>query len=124
MTTMLERHDDVVRRLAEACRSGDVAALQGALNADAVAVCDGGGVVPVPPVPIRGAQDVARLVAVLLGGQPDAELTVEAVNGRAGLVLRGAGRAVAVAGVGTAGGKVTEVWIVLTPAKLGRWHRR
>ena len=74
--------------------------------------------------PIHGARDVAQLVAVLLCGQPDAELTIEAVNGRTGLALRRTGRAVAVVGVGTAGRKVTAVWIVLNPAKLGGWHRR
>jgi hypothetical protein len=54
MTTVLDRHDDVVRRFAEACRTG---------------------------------------------------------------------RAVAVAGIGTANGKVSMLWIVLNPAKLGGWHR-
>src|SRR5215469_2829596 len=121
---MLDRHDDAVRRFAEACRLGNIAALRAALHADAIVVCDGGGLVPAALGPIHGAQDVAQLVAVLLGGQPDAELTIEAVNGRTGLALRRAGRAVAVAGVGTVGQKVTAVWIVLNPAKLSGWHRR
>ena len=124
MTAMVDRHDDVVRRFAEACQSGDIAALRDALDADATAVCDSGGVVPAPPEPIHGAQEVARLVAVLLVGQPNAELTIEAVNGRTGLALRRTGRAVAVVSVGTAESKVTAVWIVLNPAKLSGWHRR
>ena len=124
MTAMLDRHDDAVRRFAEACRLGDITALRAALHADATVVCDGGGLVPAALGPVHGAQDVAQLVAVLLGGQPDAELTIEAVNGRTGLALRRTGRAVAVVGVGTAGQKVTAVWIVLNPAKLGGWHRR
>jgi RNA polymerase sigma-70 factor (ECF subfamily) len=124
MAAMLNWHDTVVRRFAEACRVGDIAALRDALDADATAVCDGGGVVPAALGPVHGAQDVARLAAVLLCGQPDAELTIETVNGRTGLALRRAGRAVAVAGVGTAGSKVTAVWIVLNPAKLRGWHRR
>lgn len=121
---MLDRHDDVVRRFAEACRLEDIAALRAALHAEATVVCDGGGLVPAPLGQVHGAEDVARLVAVLLCGQPGAELSVEAVNGRTGLALRRAGRAVAVAGVGTDGRKVTAVWIVLNPAKLGGWHRR
>jgi hypothetical protein len=123
MTAMLDRHDNVVRRFAEACRLGDIAALRDALDADATAVCDGGGVVPAPPCPVHGAQHVVELVAVLLCGQPDAELTIEAVNGRTGLALRRAGRAVAVVGIGAAASKITTVWIVLNPAKLGGWHR-
>jgi RNA polymerase sigma-70 factor (ECF subfamily) len=123
MTAMLDRHDDAVRRFAEACQSGDIAALREALDAHATAVCDSGGVVPDPLGPMHGAQEVAQLVAGLLCGQPDAELTIEAVNGCTGLALRRTGRAVAVVGVGTAASKVAELWIVLNPAKLGGWHR-
>jgi hypothetical protein len=61
---------------------------------------------------------------VLLCGQPDAELTIEAVNGRAGLALRRAGRAVVVVGVTAVDSKIAILWIVLNPAKLHRWDRR
>jgi hypothetical protein len=120
---MPDRHDEVVRRFAEACQAGDVAALGSVLDSDAIAVCDGGGLVPAALGPVHGAEDVAQLVEVLLCGQPDAELTVEAVNGRAGLALRRAGRAVAVVGVTVADTEVTVLWIVVNPAKLGSWHR-
>jgi hypothetical protein len=76
------------------------------------------------PGSIRGAENVARLLAVLLGGQPHTDLTTESVNGRAGLVLRRAGRATAVIGVRVAGAGVADLWIVLNPAKLHGWHRR
>ena len=55
MTTTLDRHDNVVRRFAEACRSGDIAAVRAILDADAIAVCDGGGLVPAAPGLIHGA---------------------------------------------------------------------
>jgi hypothetical protein len=74
--------------------------------------------------PVHGAEDVARLAAALLCGQPDAELTIEAVNGRTGLALRRAGQPAAVVAIGTAGSKAADLWIVLNPAKLGGWHRR
>ena len=121
---MLDRHDDGVLRFAAACQLGEMAALLAALDADAIAVCDGGGLVAAPMSYVHGAQDVARLAGALLCGQPDAELTIEAVNGRAGLALRRAGRAVAVVGVQTADSKVTVLWIVLNPAKMRGWHRR
>jgi RNA polymerase sigma-70 factor (ECF subfamily) len=60
----------------------------------------------------------------LLGRQPGADLSVEAVNGSAGLALRRAGRAVAVVGVTVIDAKVAILWFVLNPAKLRRWHRR
>jgi RNA polymerase sigma-70 factor (ECF subfamily) len=124
MTTMLDRDDDVVRRFAQACRTGDTAELRRALDPDVVAACDGGGRMPAASGPVYGADDVAELVAALLSPtQPDVELTFEAVNGQAGLALRRAGRAVAVVAVGTARGKVSLLFIVLNPAKLGGWHR-
>jgi RNA polymerase sigma-70 factor (ECF subfamily) len=121
---MPDLHDDVVRRLVEACRRGDLDAFRAALAPDAVAVCDGGGVVPAALGPVRGADDVADLATALLCGQPGAELTVEAVNGRAGLALRRAGQAIAVVAVTVDRTEAAALWIVLNPTKLGGWHRR
>jgi len=115
---MLDRHDQVIRRLAEACRRGDGTALAAVLDVDATATCDAGGTAPA-----HGAGEVARLVMTSLCGQAGSELTVESVNGRAGLALRRASRAVAVVAVQTAGAKVTALWIVLDPARLSGWHR-
>ncbi len=120
---MVDRHDDVVRCIAEACREEDVAALRAVLAADAVAVCDGGGLVPAALGPVNGADDVALLLTVLLCGRPSTELTIEAVNGRAGLALRRAGRAVAVVAVNVVETEIASVWVVLNPAKLHGWHR-
>jgi RNA polymerase sigma-70 factor (ECF subfamily) len=119
---MPDRHDDVVRRLAQACRRGDIVTLRAALHADAVAVCDSGGLVPAPTGPVHGAEDVAQLVAVLLCGQPDTQLTIEAVNGSIGLALRRAGQAIAVVAVLEADARAAVLWIMLNPAKLHRWH--
>jgi hypothetical protein len=122
--SMPDQHDGVVSRLVEACQLGDLAALQAALAPGAVAVCDGGGVMPAAIGPVHGAADVAYLATALLCGQPDTELTVESVNGRAGLALRRAGRAIAVVAVTVTGAKADGLWIVLNPAKLRGWHRR
>jgi RNA polymerase sigma-70 factor (ECF subfamily) len=117
------RHDRVVRGFADACRRGDAAALTAVLAADVVATCDSGGAVPGPAGSARGAAEVAHLVVATLCGRSGVEVTVESVNGRAGLALRRASRAVAVVGAETAGSEVTALWIVLNPAKLGGWHR-
>jgi len=113
-------HDDVVRRLAAACRTGGVTAIDAVLDPDAVAVCDGGGRVSAPTRPVHGAAQVARLLHALL---PATELTVESVNGRAALVGRRAGAAVAVIAVGCHEDRAMTLWIVLNPAKLRGWHR-
>lgn len=119
---MSHRLEDVVRGFVDAGLRGDVAAVRAALDADAVAVCDSGGIVPAAMGTVHGAEDVADLVAILLGG-PDTESTVESVNGRAGLAVRRGRRAVAVIGVEEAHARVTHLWIVLNPAKLRDWHR-
>jgi RNA polymerase sigma-70 factor (ECF subfamily) len=120
---MLERHARVVRRFAAAWGSGDTAALEAVLAADAVVVNDDGGKLRSTTHAIHGARDVARFVASLLSGLSGAELSVEPVNGRAGLVLRQSGRAVAVVSLSVAKAEATAVWIVLNPDKLQTWHR-
>lgn len=113
-------HDEVVHRLAAACRTGDVIAIGAALDPDAVAVCDSGGRVPAPIRPVHGAAEVARLLVALL---PGTDLTIESVNGRAGLVTRRAGTAVAVIAVGGGEERAATLRVVLNPAKLRGWHR-
>jgi hypothetical protein len=115
---MPSAHDDVVRRLAAACRTGDVIAIEAVLDPAAVAVCDSGGRVPAPIRPLQGAAEVAWLLHALL---PGTALTVESVNGSAGLVIRRTGRAVAVIAVSCDEDRATALWVVLNPAKLGGW---
>ena len=120
---MVVRHDHVARRFAAACEMGDTEALRAVLAADAMVVSDGGGKLRAAVTPTYGADAVARFVTALLTGRPCTDVALEAVNGRAGLVLRRSGRAVAVIGASVAGAKITAVWIVLNPDKLRRWHR-
>lgn len=120
---LLARHDHVVRRFAAACDTADTAALKGFLAADAMVVSDGGGKVRAAVHPTHGADAVARFITALLAGRPRIVVTVESVNGRAGLVLRRTGQAVAVAGVSTANIEVIAIWITLNPDKLRSWHR-
>ncbi|MEU4606414.1 nuclear transport factor 2 family protein [Kribbella sp. NPDC023972] len=123
LAEVLDRHAHAVRRFAAAWESGDPAALEAVLAADAVVVSDGGGKVRATVRPIHGAREAARFVAALPVGLPGAEFAVEPVNGRAGVVLRRGGRAVAVVSLSVAEAEVTAVWIVLNPDKLRTWHR-
>jgi RNA polymerase sigma-70 factor (ECF subfamily) len=118
-----DRHGRIVRRFATAGAAGDVEALRELLAADAVVVCDGGGRVPAAQRPLHGAEVVAPFVAALLARQCGAVLTAEAVNGRTGLVVRRAGRAVGVVSLSVVGSEITAAWIVLNPDKLRAWHR-
>jgi hypothetical protein len=117
-------HDDVVHRLAAACHTGDVIAIEAALDPDAVAMCDSGGRVPAPIRPVHGAAAVARLLHVLLLRVllPGTDLTIESVNGSAALVVRRTGMAVAVIAVGCREDRVINLWVVLNPDKLRGWN--
>jgi RNA polymerase sigma-70 factor (ECF subfamily) len=120
-------HEDVVRRLAEACLTGDVGAIEAALDPNVLAVCDGGGQVAAPIRPVHGAAQVARLLQILLlrGLLPEAGLTVETVNGRAALVVRRIAAVIAIVAVeGDEGDeeRATILWVVLNPAKLRGWQ--
>ncbi|MGW4404860.1 sigma factor [Nonomuraea sp. NPDC004702] len=115
-------HERVARRFAAACQAGDTEALREVLAADAIVVSDGGGKVRVAVRPAHGADAVARVVTALLIDQPGTEPAIGSVNGRTGLVLRRAGKVVAVVSVSVAGAEVTAVWIILNPDKLQRWH--
>ena len=119
---MHDPHDDLVRGFAEACRSRDTVALCDILDVDVAATTDSGGRLPTALDVLHGAQDVARLAVVLLGEPGDAELSVEAVNGRAGLALRRSGQALAVVGLDGGHTGITALWIVLNPDKLRGWH--
>jgi len=116
--------DDAAYRLADAVRSGEAAVVRTVLHSEAAAVCDSAGLVPALTGTFHGAQDVARLITLLWRMVSEADLTVEAVNGRPGLVLRrAAGQAVAVIAVEANGTDISILWIVLNRDKLSRWHR-
>jgi RNA polymerase sigma-70 factor (ECF subfamily) len=122
-TTTSPLHHRTTREFAMACGTGNVDALVGILLPDAVMITDGGGKVRAAPRPVGGAVDVAGLVTTLFARLADADLTVEAVNGAAGIVLRQAHDVVAVFTLAVAGSKVAAVWVTLNPDKLRHWRR-
>lgn len=111
----------VVHRFATACGAGSIGAIRSLLAAEVVVVSDGGGKVAAALSPVRGADAVARCVTELLSAEPGTALSVEAVNGQAGVVLRRAGQVMAVVSLNVTGAKVAAVWIVLNPDKLRHW---
>lgn len=116
--------DDAVYRLAEAIRSGEAAEVRKTLITEAAAVCDSAGSMPALTGWFHGAQDVARLVTLIGSLLPYADLTVEAVNGRSGLVMRRAsGEAVTVIAAEADETEISVLWIMLNPDKLSCWHR-
>lgn len=49
-------------------------------------------------------------------------ISVQSVNGQAGLVVRCVDRVSAVATFSVDGGRVTAIWLVLNPDKLRHWN--
>jgi RNA polymerase sigma-70 factor (ECF subfamily) len=117
------QQDPITLRFAMACTAGSVAVLRDILAPDAIVVSDGGGKVRAATHPVQGADEVARFVTKLLSSQADTTLSVEAVNGRLGVVLRRAGDVVAVVTLTVAGTRIAAVWIVLNPDKLLHWQQ-
>jgi RNA polymerase sigma-70 factor (ECF subfamily) len=91
------------------------------LAPEAVVVSDGGGKVAAALRPVRGPDEAAQRITELLSVEPGTALSVEAVNGQAGVVLRRAGQVMAVVSLNVTGRKVMAVWIVLNPDKLRHW---
>lgn len=115
-------HEHVVGQLVTALNTGDLQGLMDVLAPDVVAVADGGGKVRgAARRPIVGADRLARY---LVGGMSKAGGALRAsltwVNGQPAVRMELDGHLVGVAGVTVADGRVTHVYSVANPDKLGR----
>jgi RNA polymerase sigma-70 factor, ECF subfamily len=116
-----EERDEVARRFLAAWEEGDTNALVEVLAADVTVYGDGGGKAPAVPVPLVGAERVAKAVIgwrrqALARGLVHRHALV---NGEPGVVFYGPdGRAVWVAALEIADGVVVAVRSVLNPDKV------
>lgn len=109
---------EVAVRFAEACRTGDVAALIVVLAEDVFGDFDSGGVIPSAPTgELCGAESVARHLVSTVSGV-GAEFAVADVNGDPGVVISLSGRIVAVVALVISGGRVRVIHAVGNPEKL------
>ncbi len=114
-------HDAAVRAFAAAARTGDLAALAAALDPAVVLRSDGGGVVTAARHPVRGAENVARLLLGIVRKHPGTEVHEQETPDGLGFVLRAAGRVVGVVTLDARDGRVSDVRITLNPQKLSLW---
>jgi RNA polymerase sigma-70 factor (ECF subfamily) len=121
-----EERDEVARRFVAAWEEGDTDALVELLAADATVYGDGGGKAPAMPVPLVGAERVAK--ALIGWGRQAHERGIThrpaRVNGEPGLVFYDVdGHALWVAALEIADGVVVAVRSVLNPDKLAHIPR-
>ncbi|HXH07872.1 MAG TPA: RNA polymerase sigma-70 factor [Vicinamibacterales bacterium] len=113
--------ENLLRRFVAAVEARDEQALLDLLAPDVTWTADGGGRVPAAPRPIVGAERVIRLVLGLQAkyARSGATLHLAAVNGETGLCLRLGGRLVSVFAVETDGRRLSHVYVIVNPEKLG-----
>ncbi|MFD9045977.1 RNA polymerase sigma factor SigJ [Streptomyces zaomyceticus] len=111
----------VIKDFKQAWEAQDIAALVGLLNPDATMIADGGGMVGATLHPITGAGEIARYIAAIGDMAPGTTLLLRSVNGRPGLVAQRGGTTVTVAAFALADDRITHIWAVRNPEKLGPW---
>ncbi|WP_425837518.1 RNA polymerase sigma factor SigJ [Microbacterium sp. PA5] len=117
-----ERHSALVAAFAEAAGSGSLEALVGILDPDVVLRSDGGGIVSAARRPVRGADDVARFLLGLARKLPAATYEHVVHGDGDGLLIRLDGEVSAVVSFATDGDRVTDIWMMRNPEKLGSWR--
>ena len=117
----LPEHDDVVRAFVSATAGGDLGRLVTLLDPSVTLRSDGGGRVSAARNPIAGPEKVARFLLGVLTKRPSWEIRTEATADGLGFTFVEDGSHRGVANLRVAGGRVTDVWIVLNPDKLARW---
>jgi RNA polymerase sigma-70 factor (ECF subfamily) len=116
-----ERREALLARFMAAIRVGDVDGLVGLLAADAVHYADGGGKARATPLPIYGAEKIARLWGAIGSRPEEYELRPVDVNGQPGVAaLDPDGTVLAVLTVDVAEDRIQRVWAVVNPDKIAR----
>ncbi|GAA3430073.1 RNA polymerase sigma factor SigJ [Streptosporangium sandarakinum] len=112
-------HRRVVEAFARAGAGDDIGALMELLDPDVVLRSDGGGLVTAARRPVRGADRVARfLLGVTRRYGSSHGFAPVMVNGWPGLLRSRRDATPAVYALNTAGGRITEIYIVMNPEKL------
>jgi RNA polymerase sigma-70 factor, ECF subfamily len=113
-----EEYRRVLAAFLDAARQGELADLVALLDPDVVVRTDSGGALPAPPKPVRGAARVAALLIGLGRLYPGIEPRVVAVAGMPGVLFLAGDTLVGVASVEVVAGWLTEINVVVNPAKL------
>ena len=110
----------LLQRFLSAVEERDEKALLALFAPDATWTADGGGKAAAAPLPIVGADRIARLVLGLREKfwAVDRVIEVATVNGESGLCIRDGGRLTATMSIETDGERILGVYAVVNPDKL------
>lgn len=114
-----EHHEHLLRRFTQAVLHGDMGGLLSVLSKDVALYADGGGKAAAVPLPVFGADKVARLMIGATNKFAPADLRVRVVplNGRPAIVAYGGGKARMAITFETAA-TIERVFIISNPDKL------
>jgi RNA polymerase sigma-70 factor (ECF subfamily) len=107
-----------VERFLAAISTGDVRGLMEVLAPDVVLISDGGGLVPAARKPITGVEKVVTLLARGAAMAPDLVMTTAWLNGMPGARID-IGGAVSAASLVVEDGRITRIYTMHNPHKLG-----
>ncbi|MGJ6965967.1 RNA polymerase sigma-70 factor [Streptosporangium sp. G11] len=117
-----KEREELASRFFDALREGDVAGLRELLAADVSMVGDGGGKAPQLARAVIGAENVARLLAVLFPQMVRVDVTFEPqeVNGQPGAIFRDRdGKVLHILALDVLDGRIQTIRSVINPDKLG-----
>lgn len=122
-TASADKKRELLTGFVTACAAGDVDGLTKLLADDVVLRSDGGGRVHAALKPVYGPDRVARFSIGIAkkGAGSGVVLEFVTINGELGAVLKDArGRVTSAVTLSVSGDRITDVWIVNNPEKLGR----
>ena len=110
----------VVERFLAAVATGDLQGLMDVLSPDVVLITDGGGKKQAALRPIHGVEKVLRFLSAVMPDDGSASAVATVVNGSTGLRLLLGDELDTVATMRVDDGRVTALYLVRNPDKLGR----
>src|SRR5688572_21581266 len=110
----------LLRKFMAALDAQDEETLVALFAPEATWTADSGGKTPAAPLPIEGAERIAKLVIGLRKHfwADDRVVEIAAVNGEPGLRIRDGNRLTAALSIATDGDRILNVYVVLNPDKL------
>ncbi|MEV0591762.1 RNA polymerase sigma factor SigJ [Nonomuraea cavernae] len=115
-----EEHRRITATFLKAASDGDLAELVNLLDPQVVLRSDGGGAVHAARVPVHGREQVMTLLSGLARRYASVTLRPVRLAGGDGVVLSLDAKVIGVIGIEISGGRITELNLVVNPAKLPR----